>query len=104
MDGREREVENSKPKDSAVGRTAGMKSQAVVVSVALLALCFLLIPRGGESAGGIISLRQTEGERQAGDELQDESLDDPESDHGLAVDAHPQRDTEEAGEWRKLLS
>lgn len=54
-----------------------MKSQAVVVSVALLALCCLLIPRGGESAGGIVSLSQ------AGDQLRDEFLDDPESEQGL---------------------
>ncbi len=90
-----------------------MKSQAVVVSVALLALCCLLIPKGGESAGGIVSLRQTEEEKQAGDQLRDESLDDPESEQGLALDPHPlgssnkhKRDTEEAaqgGEWRKLF-
>ncbi len=89
-----------------------MKSQTVVVSVALLALCCLLSPRGGESAGGI-SLRQTEAERQAGDQLRDESRDDPESEQGLAVDPHPlgsssedKRDTEEAaraGEWRTFL-
>lgn len=90
-----------------------MKSQTVVMSVALLALCcLLLIPRGGESAGGIVSLRQSEGERQAGDLLEDESLDNPESEQGLVVDPHPlessskaKRDTEEApqaGEWRRL--
>ncbi len=80
-----------------------MKSQVVVASVALLVLCCLLIPRGGESAGGIVSLRQPERERQAGDELRDESLDDPESVQGLALDQHPlkrsnkpKRDTEEA--------
>ncbi|XP_049906199.1 inactive carboxypeptidase-like protein X2 [Epinephelus moara] len=80
-----------------------MKSQTVVVSVALLALCCLLIPREGESAGGIVALRQTEEEKQAGDQLRDESLDDPESEQGLAVDPHPlgssnkdKRDTEEA--------
>ncbi|XP_062272813.1 inactive carboxypeptidase-like protein X2 isoform X1 [Scomber scombrus] len=81
-----------------------MKSQTVVMSVALLALCcLLLIPRGGESAGGIVSLRQSEGERQAGDLLGDESLDNPESEQGLVVDPHPlensskaKRDTEEA--------
>lgn len=80
-----------------------MRSQTVVVSVALLALCCLLIPRGGESAGGIVSLRQPEGEKQAGDQLQDESLDDPESEQGLAEDPHPlgssskaKRGTEEA--------
>lgn len=74
-----------------------MISQTVVVSVALLALCCLLFPRGGESAGGIVSLR-------------DESLDDPENEQELAVDPHPlgssnkdKRDTEEAaqaGEWK----
>ncbi|GLD66765.1 inactive carboxypeptidase-like protein X2 isoform X1 [Lates japonicus] len=52
---------------------------------------------------GIVSLRQPEGEKQAGDQLQDESLDDPESEQGLAEDPHPlgssskaKRDTEEA--------
>ncbi|XP_071338522.1 inactive carboxypeptidase-like protein X2 [Trachinotus anak] len=82
-----------------------MKSQTVVVSVALLALCCLLIPRGGESAGGIVSLRQPEEEKQAGDQLRDESLDDPESEQGLAEDPHPlrssskaKRDTEEAAQ------
>ncbi|XP_070759742.1 inactive carboxypeptidase-like protein X2 [Enoplosus armatus] len=82
-----------------------MKSQTVVVSVALLALCCLLIPRGGESAGGIVSLRQTEGERQTGDQLRDESRDDPENEQGLAVDPHPlgssnkdKRNTEEAAQ------
>lgn len=67
-----------------------MKSQAVTVSVALLALCCLLIPRRGESAGGIVSLRQAEGERQAGDQLRDESLDDTESEGGLVADPLPQ--------------
>lgn len=89
-----------------------MKSQTVVVSVALLALCCLLIPRGGESAGGIASLRQAEGERQVGDQPRDESMDDPESEQGLAVDPHllgssskRKRDTQEAagtGEWRNF--
>ncbi|XP_068460764.1 inactive carboxypeptidase-like protein X2 [Clinocottus analis] len=80
-----------------------MKSQTAVVSVVLLALCCLLIPRGGESAGGIVSLRQTEREKQAEDQLQDESLDDPEREQGLTVDPHPlgssnkdKRDTQEA--------
>ncbi|XP_070820725.1 inactive carboxypeptidase-like protein X2 isoform X2 [Chaetodon trifascialis] len=80
-----------------------MKSQAVVVSVALLGLCCLLIPRGGESAGGIASLRQAEGERRAGDQPRDESLDGPESEQGLEVDPRPldssnkhKRDTQEA--------
>lgn len=92
-----------------------MRSQTVVVSVALLALCCLLIPRGGESAGGIAALQHPEGERRAGDhQPQDESLDDPESERGLAGDPQPvggsnrdKRDTEEeaaaqAGEWRKI--
>lgn len=89
-----------------------MRSQTVVVCVALLALCCLLGPRGGESAGGIVSLRQAERGRQAGDHLPSESLDHPESEQGLAEDPHPlgrhsksKRDTEEAaqaGEWRKF--
>lgn len=87
-----------------------MKSQVVTVPVALLALCCLLIPRGGESAGGIVSLRQTEEERQAGDQLRDESLDDTESEGGLVADPLPQessiktkRDTEtkQAGKRKK---
>lgn len=82
-----------------------MKSQAVVVSAALLALCCLLIPRGGESAGGIVSLSQ------AGDKLQDHSVDDPKSEGELAEDPVEQRtrhrrSTEEAvqeGKWWKML-
>lgn len=88
-----------------------MKGRAVVVSVALLALCVLLIPREGETAGGIVSLQQAEQERQAGDRLPDESQDDPESEQGLTGDPRPmgtkhKRDTEEAaaaGEWSKLI-
>ncbi|XP_074526302.1 adipocyte enhancer-binding protein 1 [Halichoeres trimaculatus] len=67
-----------------------MKSQTVVVSVALLALGCLLILRGAESAGGIVSTRETEGKRQAEGQPHDESLDDPESEQrGLAVGPHP---------------
>lgn len=67
-----------------------MKSQTVVVSVALLALGCLLIPRGAESAGGIVSTREAEEELQAGGQLREESLDDPESEqHGLEVGPHP---------------
>ncbi|KAG7490517.1 inactive carboxypeptidase X2 [Solea senegalensis] len=83
-----------------------MKSQTVVVCVALLALCCLLIPRGGESAGGILSLQQAESSRQLEDELPepDRSLEDPESERGLAGDPRPleiniiraRRDTEAA--------
>ncbi|MED6280579.1 hypothetical protein CHARACLAT_012158 [Characodon lateralis] len=65
-----------------------MKSHTVTVSVALLALCCLLIPRGGRSAGGIVSLLQ---EKQTGDQLRDKSLEDPESEQDLAVDPHPLR-------------
>lgn len=71
-----------------------MRSQAVAVSVALLGLCCLLIPRGGESAGGIISL--------SGNTLQDQSPDEPETESlGLAVDlvgrsTKHRRSTEEA--------
>ncbi|KAM8887323.1 uncharacterized protein aebp1b [Spinachia spinachia] len=78
-----------------------MKSETVV-SVALLALCCLLIPRGGHSAGGIVSLRLTGGAKQAEDQQPDKSLDDPESARGLTGDPHPlgsssvdKRDTEE---------
>lgn len=80
-----------------------MKSQAVVVSVALLALCCTLMPRGGESAGGIVSLSK------AGDQLQEKSLDDLENQQEFAEESlgssiRHKRDTEEAvqeGEWRK---
>ncbi|XP_032433453.1 inactive carboxypeptidase-like protein X2 isoform X1 [Xiphophorus hellerii] len=63
-----------------------MKSHTVTVSVALLALCCLLIPRGGRSAGGISSLLQ---EKQTQDQLRNESLDHPESEQELAGDTHP---------------
>ncbi|XP_015242875.1 PREDICTED: inactive carboxypeptidase-like protein X2 isoform X1 [Cyprinodon variegatus] len=65
-----------------------MKSHTVTASVALLALCCLLIPRGGRSAGGIVSLLQ---EKQSEDQLGDKSLDDPESEQELAADPHPLR-------------
>lgn len=83
-----------------------MKSQAVLVSVALLGLCCLLIPRGGESAGGILSLSQ------AGDTLQDQSVDEPQAESlELAVDlvgrrTKHRRSTEEAvqeGKWWKFV-
>lgn len=73
-----------------------MRSQTVAVSVALLGLCCLIIPRGGESAGGIISLSQ------AGNTLQDQSLDEPKTESlELALDlvgrsTKHRRSTEEA--------
>lgn len=83
-----------------------MKSQAVTASAALLALCCLLmIPRGGESAGGIVSLQQ------AGDQLRDESPDDPEREQGLVADLLPEEggiktkreaEANQAGKWKKL--
>ncbi|XP_061586809.1 inactive carboxypeptidase-like protein X2 [Cololabis saira] len=79
-----------------------MRSPTVTVCLALLALCCLLMPQGGRSAGGIVSLRQSDGEKQAADQ-QDESLDDPKSEQVLTVDPHPlgssikaRRDTEGA--------
>ncbi|XP_013862668.1 inactive carboxypeptidase-like protein X2 [Austrofundulus limnaeus] len=63
-----------------------MKSHAVTVSVALLALCCLLIPKGGRSAGGIVSLLQPQEEAQTEDEVRDGSLDEPESQQELAED------------------
>ncbi|KAM9743208.1 inactive carboxypeptidase-like protein X2 isoform 2-T2 [Menidia menidia] len=100
---REREAQTENQRTLAAGRAAGMKSHAVSVSVALLALCCLLIPKGGWSAGGIASLQQTEGLKQAEERLQDESLDDPESLQEVKVDPHPlgshtkaKRDTEVA--------
>ena len=89
-----------------------MKSHMVTASVALLALCCLLIPQGGNSAGGIVSLQRSDGEKQTVDELQGKSLDDPASKQELSVDPHPLgssikawRDTEgaaRAGKWRKV--
>uniref|UniRef100_A0A8C6P349 AE binding protein 1 n=1 Tax=Nothobranchius furzeri TaxID=105023 RepID=A0A8C6P349_NOTFU len=66
-----------------------MKSHAVTISVALLALCCLLFPRGGRSAGGIVSLLQFEEEKRLEDEVQDRSLDDPESEQEPGVDLLP---------------
>lgn len=63
-----------------------MTGRAVTVSVALLALCFLLIPKGGRSAGGIVSLLQVEEETQTEDEVRDESLDEAERDQEFGVD------------------
>lgn len=79
-----------------------MRSQTVAVSVALLGLCCLMIPRGGESARGIISLFQ------AGNTLEDQSLDEPKTDGlKLAVDlversTKHKRSTEEAVQEGKL--
>uniref|UniRef100_A0A1A7WTV2 AE binding protein 1 n=1 Tax=Iconisemion striatum TaxID=60296 RepID=A0A1A7WTV2_9TELE len=82
-----------------------MKSHAVTVSVALLALCCLLFPRGGRSAGGIVSLLQFEEEKRLEDEVRDRSQDDPESEQELGVDLLPlrssiraKRDTEGAAQ------
>lgn len=66
-----------------------MKSQTVVVSVALLALGCLWIPTGVKSAGGIVSVRQTEEKRLEGDQLQDGSQEIAECQQGLAEDTHP---------------
>lgn len=63
-----------------------MRSHNITVSVALLALCCLLIPRGGRSAGGIVSLLQ---EKESEDQLRDESLDDPQREQELAGDPQP---------------
>lgn len=53
----------------------------MVVSMALLGLCCLIVPRGGESAGGIVSLFQ------AGNTPEDQSPDEPKTDSlKLAVD------------------
>lgn len=81
-----------------------MKIQAVTASAALLALCCLLmIPRGGESAGGIVSLRQ------AGDQLRDESPDDPEREQTLflgpeegGIKTKREAEANQAGKWKKL--
>ncbi|KAM4576631.1 inactive carboxypeptidase-like protein X2 [Odontesthes bonariensis] len=66
-----------------------MKSHTVTMSMALLALCCLLIPKGGWSAGGIVSLQLSEEEKQTQDQLRNESLDDPESVQELKVDPYP---------------
>lgn len=61
--------------------SAGMKSQeGLIFLVLLLALCCLLIPRGGESAGGIVALSN------AGNETPDQPLDGPENEQGDVVD------------------
>lgn len=83
-----------------------MRSQTVAAFLALLGLCCLIIPRGGESAGGIISLSQ------AANTLQDQSVDEPEADSlELAVDlvgrrTKHRRSIEEAvqeGKWWKVV-
>lgn len=62
-------------------RSAGMKSQeGLIYLVLLLALCCLLIPREGESAGGIVALSN------AGNETPDQPLDGPENAQGVVVD------------------
>lgn len=89
-----------------------MKGRAVTVSVALLALCFLLIPKGGRSAGGIASLLQIEEETQREDEVRDESLDEAERDQVFEVDPVRRsirvwRDSEgaaQAGKLRKICA
>ncbi|XP_078107819.1 uncharacterized protein aebp1b [Sander vitreus] len=70
----------------------------VLVSVAVLALCCLLIPRGGESAGGVVSLWQTDGGQQAQDQQPHQALEDPERERDLAEDSltRSKKDTEEA--------
>lgn len=81
-----------------------MRNQTVIVSMVLLALWFLLIPGGGESAGGILALFHV------GDQQRDESVNEPEGDQGLVQDllrsnTKHKRDAEEAaqaGEWRKV--
>ncbi|XP_041854918.1 inactive carboxypeptidase-like protein X2 [Melanotaenia boesemani] len=83
-----------------------MKRHTVTVCVALIALCCLLIPTGGRSAGGIVSLQQSQREKKPAEiELRDESLDDPESVQELTGDAHPlgstikvRRETEGTGQ------
>ncbi|XP_017272724.1 inactive carboxypeptidase-like protein X2 isoform X2 [Kryptolebias marmoratus] len=80
------------------------------VSVALLALCCLLIPKGGRSAAGIVSLQQAEEEKQAEDGVRDESLDEPESEREVAVEplrssTGVRRDSEgaaQAGIWSRV--
>lgn len=58
-----------------------MKSQeGFIYLVVLLALCCLLIPREGESAGGIVALSN------AGNETPDQPLDGPENEQGDVVD------------------
>ncbi|XP_037537085.1 inactive carboxypeptidase-like protein X2 [Nematolebias whitei] len=87
-----------------------MTGRAVTVSVALLALCFLLIPKGGRSAGGIVSLLQIEQETQTEDEVRDESLDEAEREQEFEVDPlrssiRVRRDSEgaaHAGVWSRV--
>lgn len=91
----------------AAGGAAEMKSRAVTVSVALLVLCCLLIPKGGRSAEGIVSLLHPQKEAQTEDELRDGSLDEPEGQQELAEDLlkgsiRLRRDSEGAAQTGKL--
>ncbi|TNM90264.1 hypothetical protein fugu_004498 [Takifugu bimaculatus] len=54
--------------------------EGLIYLVLLLALCCLLIPREGESAGGILALSN------AGNETPDQPLDGPENEQGVVVD------------------
>ncbi|RVE68463.1 hypothetical protein OJAV_G00092040 [Oryzias javanicus] len=63
-----------------------MRPPTVTVCLSLLALCCLMIPRGGETAGKITFLQQPEGEKQTEEQ---KSLDDPDGEQALAGDPHP---------------
>lgn len=63
-----------------------MTSQTVIVSVVVLS-CLLLAPKGGDSAGGIVSLHQPPDDSQTEVLQLHESLDDPQNELG------PQSDT-----------
>lgn len=96
-------------KELEVQRTAGMKPPAVTVGLSLLAICCLMVPQRGETAGRLMSLQQSEGETLTEDH---KSLDDPDRVQALAGDPHPLEssikagtDSEgaaQAGKWRRL--
>ncbi|KAG7247994.1 hypothetical protein CRUP_002109, partial [Coryphaenoides rupestris] len=74
-----------------------------LVCLVLLALCCaLLLPREGESAGGIVLLKQAQEAQEPGMLAGEESPDDPEADGGLVIDERQdvarksKRHTEEA--------
>ena len=69
----------------------------MVGAVALLAVvCVVLLPRGGESAGGIVPLRQPKEVQEPGTLAGEESLDDPETDGGPVIARRSKRLTGEA--------
>ncbi|XP_023814360.1 inactive carboxypeptidase-like protein X2 [Oryzias latipes] len=71
-----------------------MKPPAVTVGLSLLAICCLMVPQRGETAGRLMSLQQSEGETLTEDH---KSLDDPDRVQALAGDPHPLESSIKAG-------